>query len=82
MERRCPMAQRQDQKPEKLHSDQDKERLHPKVDSGDESGQGRERRDDTDVYPQKRGTGDFGTHGGPNKHETKLDAPSRTQSDE
>ena len=74
--------QRQDQKPEKLHSNEDQERKQPRVDSGDVSGQGRERRDDTDVYPQKRGSGDFGTHGGPNKHETKLDAPSRTQSDE
>lgn len=73
------MADQKDQKPEKLHSDDDKERLHPRVDSGDVSGQGRERRDDTDVYPQKRGTGDFGTHGGPNKHGTKLDAPSKTQ---
>lgn len=61
---------------------QNPERESPKVHSGDESGQGREARDDTDVYPQKRGTGDFGTHGGPNKHEKKIDAPSKTQSDE
>jgi hypothetical protein len=65
------MAQEQDQGPEKLHTDDDKERLHPKVDSGDVSGQGRERRDDTEVFPQKRGTADFGTHGGPNKHGRK-----------
>lgn len=65
------MAQQQDPKREKLHADEDKERLHPKVDSGDVSGQGRERRDDTEVFPQKRGTDDFGTHGGPNKHGQK-----------
>ncbi len=69
------MANEQDQDREKLHADEDTERLHPKVDSGDVSGQGRERRDDGEVYPQKRGAGDFGTHGGPNKH----DAPSKTQ---
>jgi hypothetical protein len=55
---------------EKLHADDDTERLYPKVDSGDVSGRGRERRDDTDVFPQKRGADDFGTHGGPNKHST------------
>jgi hypothetical protein len=75
------MAKQQNQDREKLHSDADTERLHPKVNSGDVSGQGRERRDDTDVYPQQRGTGDFGTHGGPNKHEKKLGAPAKTQSD-
>ena len=64
------MAQRQKPDQDKLHADKDTERLHPKVDSGDTSGQGRERRDDTDVFPQKRGTNDFGTHGGPNKHHT------------
>lgn len=63
------MANQQDQDREKLHADEDTERLHPKVDSG------RERRDDGDVYPQKRGAGDFGTHGGPNKH----DAPAKPQ---
>ena len=57
------MAQDQDKK---LHSDDDKERLHPKVDSGDVSGQGRERRDDNE-YPKQRNAGEFGTHGGPNK---------------
>ena len=63
------MAQQdQDQGQKKLHADEDKERRHPKVDSGDVSGQGRERRGDTEVFPQQRGTGDFGTHGGPNKH--------------
>jgi hypothetical protein len=62
------MAKQQDQGSEKRLADEDTERLHPKVDSGDVSGQGRERRDDGEVYPQKRGLGDFGTHGGPNKH--------------
>ncbi len=60
----------EDQDKKKLHADEDTEKLFPKVDSGDESGQGRERRDDTDVFPQKRGANDFGTHGGPNKHST------------
>ncbi|MDY7227415.1 hypothetical protein [Hyalangium rubrum] len=62
--------------------DQDREKVPQKVDSDNASGQGRERRDDTDVYPQKRGSGDFGTHGGPNKYEKKLDAPSRIPEDE
>jgi hypothetical protein len=61
------MAQEQDQEKKKLRADEDTERLRPKVDSGDVSGQGRERRDDTEVFPQKRGKDDFGTHGGPNK---------------
>ena len=74
------MAKQQDQDREKLHADEDTERLHPKVDSGDVSGQGRERRDDGDVYPQKRSLGDFGTHGGPNKHQAQ--SPASTQSDE
>jgi hypothetical protein len=65
------MAQQQDPEREKMHADEGKERLHPKVDSGDVSGQGRERRGDTEVFPQKRGTGDFGTHGGPNKRGQK-----------
>lgn len=56
----------QDQDKGKLHSEGDKERLNPKVDSGDVSGQGRERRDDTE-YPKQRNAGEFGTHGGPNK---------------
>lgn len=56
-----------DQKPEKLHSDADKEKLYPKVDSGDVSGQGRERRDDEE-FPKQRNGGEFGTHGGPAKH--------------
>ena len=36
-------------------------------DSGDASGQGRERRDDGSVYPAQRNAGEFGTHGGPKK---------------
>ena len=35
------------------------------ADSGDTSGQGRPRRDDTEVFPQQRNQGQFGTHGGP-----------------
>ncbi len=42
-----------------------------KADSGDVSGQGRERRDDSAVYPANRNAGDFGTHGGPNKNSEK-----------
>jgi hypothetical protein len=64
------MAQ-QDSDQKKLNVDEDKERPQRKADSGDVSGQGRERRDDTEVFPQKRGTNDFGTHGGPNKHGQK-----------
>jgi hypothetical protein len=56
----------QDQDREKLHSDEDKEKLYPKVDSGDVSGQGRERRPDEE-FPKQRNAGEFGTHGGPNK---------------
>jgi len=74
------MAKQQDQDREKLRADEDTEQLQPKVDSGDTSGQGRERRDDGEVYPQKRSLGDFGTHGGPNKHASKSSTPS--QSDE
>lgn len=55
-----------DQDREKLQSDADKERLHPKVHSGDVSGRGRERRTDEE-YPKQRNAGEFGTHGGPNK---------------
>jgi hypothetical protein len=58
------MAQEQDR--EKLHSAEDDEKLYPKVDSGDVSGQGRERRKDEE-FPKGRSIGDFGTHGGPNK---------------
>ncbi|HLL05334.1 MAG TPA: hypothetical protein VK539_32495 [Myxococcaceae bacterium] len=65
------MAKQQDQDREKRLADEDTERQDTKVDSGDVSGQGRERRDDGEVYPQKRGLGDFGTHGGPNKHASK-----------
>ena len=51
-----------------------------RADSGDVSGQGRERRDDTDVYPANRNAGDFGTHGGPNKNgEKRSDAPNPEQ---
>ncbi|WP_164015577.1 hypothetical protein [Pyxidicoccus trucidator] len=52
-----------------------------KANSGDVSGQGRERRDDTDVYPASRNAGDFGTHGGPNKNVEKRsdDVGSETQ---
>jgi hypothetical protein len=60
----------QDQDKGKLHSDDDKERLHPKVDSGDVSGQGRERRPDEE-YPKQRNAGEFGTHGGPKKHDQR-----------
>ena len=56
----------QDQDKGKLHSDDDKERLYPKVDSGDVSGQCRERLPDEE-YPKHRNAGEFGTHGGPNK---------------
>lgn len=61
--------------------DADKEKRNAKVDSGDVSGQGRERRDDTDVFPQKRGADDFGTHGGPNKRDTSLNAPSESDTE-
>lgn len=64
------MAQKQDQQNKTPRTDEGTEQPARKVDSGDVSGQGRERRDDTEVFPQKRGTDDFGTHGGPNKHST------------
>ena len=64
------MAQKQDQEIKKLRTDEETEQPARKVDSGDVSGQGRERRDDTEVFPQKRNRDDFGTHGGPNKHST------------
>ena len=57
------MAQDKD----KLQAGEDKEKRNPKVDSGDVSGQGRERRDDEEYHPKQRNAGDFGTHGGPNK---------------
>lgn len=41
---------------------------HKQTSSGDQSGQGRQRRDDGDVFPQKRDTDQMGTHGGPAKH--------------
>lgn len=53
------------------NQDQDREKKTPRVDSGDTSGRGRERRDDSDVYPAQRNAGDFGTHGGPNKNGKK-----------
>lgn len=56
----------QDQDREKRQAGEDKEKRNPKVDSGDVSGPGRERRDDEE-YPKQRNAGDFGTHGGPNK---------------
>ena len=37
------------------------------ADSGDESGRGRARREASDVFPQQRNAGEFGTHGGPNR---------------
>ena len=40
------------------------------VGSGDTSGQGRARRDDSDVFPAQRDFSDFGTHGGPNRTNT------------
>lgn len=64
------MAQKQDQQNKTPRTDEGMEQPARKVDSGDVAGQGRERRDDTEVFPQKRGTGDFGTHGGPNKRST------------
>jgi hypothetical protein len=72
------MANERDQSREKRIADEDTERQGRKVDSGDTSGQGRERRDDGEVYPQKRGVGDFGTHGGPNKHEAQSGAASES----
>ncbi|WP_375754390.1 hypothetical protein [Corallococcus exercitus] len=47
-----------------------------KADSGDESGQGRPRRDDNDVYPRNRGPENYGTHGG--QKEPGANAPERT----
>ena len=49
-----------------MAQEQDKEMRQSKVDSGDVSGQGRERRKDEE-YTKGRSLGDFGTHGGPNK---------------
>ncbi|MFP2931117.1 hypothetical protein ACLESO_39175 [Pyxidicoccus sp. 3LG] len=58
------MAEKQDKGQKRMEEPEDKPR---RADSGDVSGQGRERRDDTDVFPANRNAGDFGTHGGPNK---------------
>jgi hypothetical protein len=67
-----------------MAQDQDKEKLHPKVDSGDVSGRGRERRPDEE-YPKHRSAGEFGTHGGPSKHGKKASeqrqAPGGTPSE-
>ena len=71
------MAQEQDN--EKLHSDDDKEKLYPKVDSGDVSGQGRERLPDEE-YPKHRNAGEFGTHGGPAKNDQRqIRAPGSSK---
>jgi hypothetical protein len=40
----------------------------------DHSGRGRERRDDGSVFPAQRNVGEFGTHGGPARHNTNRDA--------
>ncbi|WP_426754905.1 hypothetical protein [Myxococcus sp. Y35] len=68
------MATQQDKKGRKLDTHDAPERQPRKADSGDVSGQGRERRDDTDVFPADRNAGDFGTHGGENKHGAKRRA--------
>ena len=68
------MTDKQDQDRRKMDARDEPEGQPRKADSGDVSGQGRERRDDTDVYPAGRGSGDFGTHGGPNKHGAKNGA--------
>jgi hypothetical protein len=43
--------------------------------SGDHSGKGRPRRDDTDVFPQRRGRDQFGTHGG----NVRKEAPPQSE---
>ncbi len=43
--------------------------------SGDHSGKGRPRREDTEVFPQKRGRDEFGTHGG----NVRKEAPSESE---
>ncbi|ATB50479.1 hypothetical protein [Corallococcus macrosporus] len=68
------MTRKQDEDRRKRDARDEPERQPRKADSGDVSEQGRERRDDTDVYPAGRGAGDFGTHGGPNKHGAKNGA--------
>ena len=62
------MAKQQDQDREKLRSDEN---------SGE-----RERRGNAEGYPQKRGAGDFGTHGGPNKHDAKSNPSSPSKDEE
>lgn len=51
--------------------DEKKQPVGPRVagypDSGDVSGRGRERRDDTEVFPQHRNRDELGTHGGPKR---------------
>ncbi len=68
------MATRQGEHERKLENPDEAKRQHRKAASGDVSGQGRERRDDSDVYPAGRSAGDFGTHGGQNKHGAKSRA--------
>jgi len=47
---------------------EDKTKVEPVPGSRDDkSGQGRPRKDDSDVFPARRGADEFGTHGGP-KH--------------
>ena len=43
---------------------------HKREGSGDHSGQGRQRRDDGDVFPAKRDRDELGTHGGPKRRST------------
>ncbi len=47
--------------------------------SGDHSGKGRPRRDDTEVFPQRRGRDEFGTHGGSARKEAPSEEPSRKE---
>jgi hypothetical protein len=42
-------------------------RNHQSGNRGDQSGEGRPRRDDGEVYPAHRNAGEFGTHGGPKR---------------
>jgi hypothetical protein len=65
------MAKNQDKGQGRMDARDEPESQPRKADSGDVSGKGRERRDDTDVYPANRNAGDFGTHGGPNKNGEK-----------
>lgn len=68
----------QDQDKGKLQASEDTEK-NPKVHSGDVSGRGRERRDDEE-YPKQRNAGEFGTHGGPKKHDQRdIRAPGSSK---